>query len=432
MRRYLTAATLLILAGLAPLAAEETLLLFARHAEKESSADNPNLTARGLQRAEALADIAMQWNVAAAYATDFCRTAQTAQPTAARVGMPITVQPIAGASGGLDDCTPPISSPAFFLDPGIESDADLLSWILEQHGGGTVLIVGHSNTVPRMLAQLGLGSVSISDDQYDRLFMVTYDSKQGARMVERSYGETGPDEEPAAPRPVERLPIVDQAIAFHGGPAYASSTTRLTISSRSGSFALEVRRDGTLFDYRVEDTRDGRARRTRVDNEGVERLLAGEPQELAADAAQRARDFVSARVYFPFLPYGLNDPDVFKTDQGLEDWDGRTLHRVKVTFTAGSSTDADDDYAYWFDPETGRLEQYAYSFGNGTERGGLRFRRLSNYRRVGGILFFDASNIGFDDAGDFSVDAIDPAYVEERMQPISQVVLSAIEVAPLD
>ena len=62
----------------------------------------------------------------------------------------------------------------------------------------------------------------------------------------------------------------------------------------------------------------------------------------------------------------------------------------------------------------------------------MRFRRLSNYRRVGGLLFFDAANLGFDGEGDFSVDAITPQAVEEAMRPISEVRLSAIEVERLD
>jgi broad specificity phosphatase PhoE len=422
--------------SLSPLAAEETLLLIARHTEKTDNSGNPNLSPRGLERAEALADIAVQWDTRAVYSTDFCRTTQTAQPTAARLGMPISVHFSGSSRAGVEGCTPTISSPILFLDPSVASADDLRSWILDQHHGRTVLIVGHSNTVPELISSLGAGDVEIADDQYDRLFMVTVDSERGARMVETSFGEHGQTEEPSGegeqPAAVDRLPIVDRAIEFHGGDVYTGSRTRLTISSRSGAFGMSVRREGSLFRYAVDDRRDGEPRRTVVDNDNVERTVGDEAQALDPEEAQRARDFVFARVYFPFLPYGLNDPEVFKTDQGLEEWDGRVLHRVKVTFTPGSSTDASDDYAYWFDPETGRLEQYAYSFGNGRDNGGLRFRRLSNYRRVGGILFFDAGNIGLDAEGsEFSVDLIDPAYVAERMQPVSEVVLSDIEVEPL-
>lgn len=421
----------LALAAPPPLEAEETLLLLARHAEKQAEKGNPDLTARGLQRAEALADIGQTWNVRAVYSTDFCRTAQTAQPLASRQGVPIVVQTTGSSAASLEGCEPTISSTVFFIDPGIRSAEDFLRWILANHAGEAVLIVGHSNTVPEMLAELGVGEFEIADDQYDRLFIATHDSERGARVVERSYGEemTG---ETAEPSPVDRLPIVDRAIEHHGGELYRKSRTRLTISSRSGSFQLDVRRDGGLFELVVEDSRDGQPRVTRVTNDETERRVGAESQALGDDAVTSARNFAFARVYFPFLPFGLNDPGVFKTDQGVETWDGRQLHRVRVTFATGSSSSAADDYAYWFDPETGRLEQYAYSFGTGTPTGGLRFRPLSNYRRVGGILFFDADNTGFDADGDYSVNLITPDYVAQHMEPVSEVKLTDIQVEPLE
>ena len=59
MKRSMTACLTLALAlVLKPaVTAEETLLLLARHAEKQSESGNPDLTARGHQRAEALAEI---------------------------------------------------------------------------------------------------------------------------------------------------------------------------------------------------------------------------------------------------------------------------------------------------------------------------------------------------------------------------------------
>ena len=119
---------------------------------------------------------------------------------------------------------------------------------------------------------------------------------------------------------------------------------------------------------------------------------------------------------------------MLQEDLGVEEWEGRRLHKVKVTFVAGSSTDADDEFLYWFDPASARLEQFAYSFAG--RPGGLRFRRLDNYRRVGGILFFDQANLGVEGAG-LRVDQIDPAFVRERMREISRVELRDITVRPL-
>lgn len=237
---------------------------------------------------------------------------------------------------------------------------------------------------------------------------------------------------PATAEKVKSLAIVDKAIAHSGGDLYARSETSLTIKSRSGEFRMTSKVDGELFDHTVVDTTDkGVERRTRVTNTSVERTEAGKPVRLDAEGQRRARDFVMARVYFPFLPYRLNDPSVWKEDLGIEDWNGTKLHKVKVTFETGTSTDANDEYLYWFEPDTGRLAQLAYSFGTGRERGGLRFRKLGNERRVGGILFADAENLGVDGGGDLKVEQITPEYVAKTMKKISDVTLSDIEVRPL-
>lgn len=231
----------------------------------------------------------------------------------------------------------------------------------------------------------------------------------------------------------DRLAIVDRAIEYHGGDLYQASQTRLTIRSRSGSFEIVSRMDGDVFEHQVSGTTaQGQTHRARATNDTVERWLNGDAVELDAEAAQRARDFVNARIYFPFLPFRLNDPGVYKQDLGLETWGERSLHKVKVTFEPGSSTDASDEYLYWFDPETARLEQFAYSFANNPRSGGLRLRRAFNHRWVGGLLFFDAENWGLNGAGDLKVDAITPAYVRESFDKISTVVLEDIHVEALE
>ena len=106
-------------------------------------------------------------------------------------------------------------------------------------------------------------------------------------------------------------------------------------------------------------------RRVRYTNDTVEQWDNGEPVELDEEAAGRARAYVDARVFFPFLPHSLKGGDIYFEDQGLEAWDGRELQRVKVTFTPGTSNDADDSYLFWFDPDTGQLEQFGYDFNGG-------------------------------------------------------------------
>lgn len=224
--------------------------------------------------------------------------------------------------------------------------------------------------------------------------------------------------------------MVDRAIAFHGGELYENTETAFTLASRSGGFRVISRVEGDRFDHTVIGTgRDGAERKIQVTNESVELWIDGVPQEVAPAAEQRLRDVVNARIYFPFLPYRLNDPGVHKRDLGFEEWDGRRLRKIEVTFETGSSTSAEDEYRYWFDPKTGRLEQFAYRFHSGD--GGVRFRRGFNYRRVGGLLFMDSENWGLD-GPDHRLDDIIPGQVEKDLERISTVTLREIEVRPLN
>lgn len=227
--------------------------------------------------------------------------------------------------------------------------------------------------------------------------------------------------------------LVARSIAHHGGDLYTSSEITLDLCSKSGCSALEVRRDGGLYEYcATAETKSGE-RKVCVDNEGTREWLdgvgvtTGAPpgSEAAAELETSRRDWVMQRVYFAFLPYRLQDPSVRLEDQGTESWDGRELRRIKVTFEPGTSTDAEDEFLYWFDPQTARLELFAYSYTRND--GGLRFRRLKNHRRAGGILFFDQENFGVE-GPELAVDVISPTYAEEALRHVSTVELRAIRV----
>ncbi len=227
---------------------------------------------------------------------------------------------------------------------------------------------------------------------------------------------------------VERLAVVDQAIEYHGGELFQQSEIRLRMCSKSGCSELRARVDGGRFDLEAAAAVSDGHRRVRITNDSVARWENGARRVVESELEQRFRDWVMSRIYFTFLPFRLNDPSVFKQDLGAEEWNGRLLHKVKVTFTPGSSTHAQDEYLYWFDPQTGRLEQFAYSYATGG--GGLRFRRTFNHRRVGGIGFFDQENLGVN-GPDLSVDLITPDYVAGTMTPVSTITLHDITVEVL-
>ena len=219
--------------------------------------------------------------------------------------------------------------------------------------------------------------------------------------------------------------IVARSIEFHGGPVYEHSETTMTISSLSGSFRIETTRKGGEFSHTVIGTMgNGIERRVRLDNEGVEEWRNGAAVALDETGARVARAFVDARVFFPLLPYTLNGSDVQFEDLGQDTWSRKTLHKVKVSFTPASSNDADDHYMFWFDPETGRMEQFGYDFD-----GGLRLRKGIEFQRVGGVLFSTQENYAVD-GGRIPVELLSEEYVAENMRLLSTVVIGDVTVVP--
>ncbi len=167
--------------------AAETTFLLVRHAEKEGEGENPDLNDAGRARAEALAGLAERFRVNAIYATETCRTAQTALPVARRLRMPIAVQP---GGAGIEHCDPFIDVPVIFLEPELGETAPFVDHLLAEQRGRVVLIVGHSNTLPALLAALGgeaFPQVVVQDGEYDRLFVATVPDEGTPSLFEQPY-----------------------------------------------------------------------------------------------------------------------------------------------------------------------------------------------------------------------------------------------------
>ena len=161
----------------------------------------------------------------------------------------------------------------------------------------------------------------------------------------------------------------------------------MTITSLSGSFRIEATRDGGRFEQVVVGTVGPRQteRRVRLTNDTVQEWQDGSSLELDEEGERLARAHVNARVFFPLLPYSLSGGDIRFEDLGLDTWHGRDLHKVKVTFNPGTSNDADDSYMFWFDPDSGRIEQFGSTLtpdcGTGRPSSSIASAEFSSPRR---------------------------------------------------
>lgn len=172
--RLLRSLLVLLVCASAPLAAQtifpsaSTTVILVRHAEKAAQpAADPPLTAAGAARAEALVDVLKDAGVQAIISTQFARTRNTVVPLAASLGITTEI-----------------------VDARAPKHAQLLAdTLLARHRGQTVVVVGHSNTVPDIVAALGAPKpAEICDDEYDNLYLVVVPPSGKATITRARYG----------------------------------------------------------------------------------------------------------------------------------------------------------------------------------------------------------------------------------------------------
>jgi broad specificity phosphatase PhoE len=178
--------------------AAETTVLLARHAERASQAANSDLAPAGFARAELLTAIAREARVAAILTTDFCRTAQTGQPVALNLGLPLEVMQTGNANAGLDGCTPPITVRT--APESVPTAEGIANRIKRNYAGRAVLVIGHANTIPQIAAALGAplcpqflavgnnGQCQIPETDYHDLFLVKIAADGAVAVEHRRYG----------------------------------------------------------------------------------------------------------------------------------------------------------------------------------------------------------------------------------------------------
>lgn len=138
----------LALATCMPLAASAnaTMIYLTRHAEKSATGSDPALTPEGVTRAQNIAAALKKAGIKHIFSTAYARTQQTAQPLSQVLGIAVQT-----------------------YDPGqLASFAQQLR-ALPEHS----LVVGHSDTTPELIRQLGGDPGSeIAETEFDRLYQV--------------------------------------------------------------------------------------------------------------------------------------------------------------------------------------------------------------------------------------------------------------------
>ena len=161
--------------SIAQSAGDLPVIVVVRHANKASlPADDPPLTPVGVKRARDLAAALRNAGVTGIITTELRRTRETAGPLATALGIKVEVAQ-RGPRGSVEHL-------------------EALETAARRHVGA-VLVIGHDDTVPGLIAHLGGPRLpNICDLVYDNFFMLV-PTKGKVSLIHTRYGEPTPDTE---------------------------------------------------------------------------------------------------------------------------------------------------------------------------------------------------------------------------------------------
>ncbi len=155
-----------------------TTVIFVRHAEKAATpAEDPPLSPAGRERAEELRRQLVEADVVAGvdviYSTPYRRTLETARPLADALDLPIQR-----------------------YNPEPEDYEAFMDRVVRENKGKIILIVGHSDTLPELIAEMGASKKvpPIADNEYDNIYIISIPWFGKTKTIRLRYGKpyTGP------------------------------------------------------------------------------------------------------------------------------------------------------------------------------------------------------------------------------------------------
>ena len=148
-----------------------TTVIFVRHAEKAAEpAEDPGLSPAGQLRVAELTrqlrDADVVAGIDAVYSTPFRRTEETARPIADALDLTLNNYDAADTEA-------------------------IMEYIVREHKGKIILVVGHSNTLPALIGNMGASKKvpPIAEDEYDNIYIVSIPWFGKTKTIRLRYGD---------------------------------------------------------------------------------------------------------------------------------------------------------------------------------------------------------------------------------------------------
>ena len=217
--------------------------------------------------------------------------------------------------------------------------------------------------------------------------------------------------------------IVNKAIENAGGERYKNAEIDFVFRKRK----YKSKRQGGKFQLeRIMTDSTGNKVHDILDNEGLERYVNDSAVALVDSLKTPIGNSVNSVHYFVHLPFGLNADAANKKLLGKDSIAGREYYEIKVTFSQeGGGTDHEDEYLYWIDTQTFKVDYLAYNFE--TNDGGIRFRKAYNPRVIKGIRFVDYQNYKYEDLST-PLSELDSLFEARELELLSVIETEGVEV----
>ncbi|MFB9054846.1 DUF6503 family protein [Formosa undariae] len=181
--------------------------------------------------------------------------------------------------------------------------------------------------------------------------------------------------------------IINETILAHGGDLY--NTANYSFVFRKNTFQFKNNHSEYVYSKTYE--KEGSEIIDVLDNGSFSRMINGKAVELSDKDIASGTGSINSVIYFTTLPYKLNDEAVNSKLMESTSIKGEQYETIQVTFNEdGGGEDHDDEYYYWINKNTKKIDYLAYNYS--VNKGGVRFRTAFNKRVVDGITFQDYIN----------------------------------------
>ena len=182
--------------------------------------------------------------------------------------------------------------------------------------------------------------------------------------------------------------LIDQSIEAHG--QVLLKTHDVVFRFRGKHYKLQRGSNGYVYERSFVQDNDSITDRLYSDG-AFDRIVNGQSVVLSDSLSLSYSNSLNSVLYFFQLPYVLNDPAAMKRYKGPAIIQGRPHFVVAVTFEQeGGGTDYEDEFRYWFDAQTLKMNYLAYNYH--TNGGGVRFRAANKRKAHKGLWVQDYDN----------------------------------------